>query len=335
VWVEQGGPHSADDSLCRMLTVLGEALIDLIPEAPPGQPDSTRYNARVGGSPFNVAIGLARLGQPTEFMARLSGDSFGSLLRRHLEANHVGLAASPRATQPTTLAVAQLDEQGRAFYDFYREGTADWQWTGAELAALPPDTVALHTGSLASWLAPGAGEIAVLVQRMRIAGSMFLSYDPNIRPDLFTDRSEALPMVERSIGAAHLTKASTEDIEWLYPDQSLVAVARRWLDLGTELVVITRGGDGLSAFNLAQGRVDQPGVPVTVVDTIGAGDACMAALLDGFSRQGSARPRELVTVSTDRLKQVLSHAALVAAMTCARPGADPPTAAEVAAARDQ
>jgi fructokinase len=278
---------------------------------------------------------LARLGQPTEFMARLSGDSFGSLLRRHLEANDVGLTAAPRANQPTTLAVAQLDDQGRAFYYFYREGTADWQWTAAELAALPADTVALHTGSLASWLAPGAGEIAVLVQRMRTAGSMFLSYDPNIRPDLFTDRSEALAMVERSIGAAHLTKASSEDVEWLYPDDPLEAAARRWLELGTELVVITRGGEGLSAFNLAQGRVDHPGVSVTVVDTIGAGDACMAALLDGFARQGNARPGALVTVSADRVKEVLAHAALVAAITCARPGADPPTAAEVAAAQSQ
>ena len=291
--------------------------------------------AWVGGSPFNVAVGLARLGQPTEFMARLSGDSFGSLLRRHLEANQVGLSAAPRATQPTTLAVAQLDDQGRAFYDFYREGTADWQWTASELAALPSDTYVLHTGSLASWLAPGAGEIAVLVQRMRTAGSMFLSYDPNIRPDLFAERSEALAMVERSIGAAHLTKASTEDIEWLYPDQPLEAVAARWLELGTELVVITRGGEGLSAFNRAQGRVDHPGVPVTVVDTIGAGDACMAALLDGFARQGNARPHALVRVSAERIKEVLSHAALVAGMTCARPGADPPTAAEVGAERDQ
>ena len=318
-----------------MLTVLGEALIDLIPEAPPGQPDSTRYNARVGGSPFNVAVGLARLGQPTEFMARLSGDSFGSLLRHHLEANGVGLTAAPRATQATTLAVAQLDEQGRAFYDFYREGTADWQWTAAELAELPAETVVLHTGSLASWLTPGAGEIAVLVQRVRTEGSVFLSYDPNIRPDLFSERSEALVLVERSIGAAHLTKASNDDLEWLYPDQSLEAVAQRWLDLGSELVVITRGGEGLSAFNLAHGRLDHPGVPVAVVDTIGAGDACMAALLDGFARQGNARPKALVTVSADRIKEVLSHAALVAAMTCARPGADPPTAAEVAAARAQ
>jgi fructokinase len=318
-----------------MLTVLGEALIDLIPEAPPGEPGSTLYNARVGGSPFNVAIGLARLGQPTEFMARLAGDSFGSLLRRHLQGNQVGLTAAPFATQPTTLAVAQLDEQGRAFYDFYREGTADWQWTASELAELPSETTGLHTGSLASWLAPGAGEIAVLVQRVRTEGSVFLSYDPNIRPDLFEDHSEALVMVERSISAAHMTKASTEDVGWLYPDQSLEAVARRWLDLGTELVVITRGGDGLSAFTLSQGRVDHPGVPVKVVDTIGAGDACMAALLDGFARQGNARPHALVTVSADRIREVLSHAALVAAMTCARQGADPPTAAEVAAERGQ
>jgi fructokinase len=142
-------------------------------------------------------------------------------------------------------------------------------------------------------------------------------------------------MVENSIGTAHLTKASSEDVEWLYPDEPLEAAARRWLELGTELVVVTRGGEGLSAFNLAQGRVDHPGVPVTVVDTIGAGDACMAALLDGFARQGNARPGALVTVNADRVKEVLAHAALVAAMTCARPGADPPTAAEVAAARDQ
>jgi fructokinase len=316
-----------------MLTILGEALIDLIPEPGTETTGAARYRARVGGSPFNVAVGLARLGQPTQMMARLSRDSFGALLRRHLESNGVGLDAAPTVSQQTTLAVAQLDEAGRAFYDFYREGTADWQWTAAELAELPAETTVLHTGSLASWLPPGAGEVAVLVQRIRAAGQVFLSYDPNIRPDLFSDRSAAVVVVQRSVAAAHLVKASSEDLEWLYPDESIADVAAHWLHLGAELVVITRGGDGLSAFSAAQGQVDRPGENVKVVDTIGAGDACMAALLDGFARQGNARPGALANLRSDGIADVLGHAALVAAITCSRPGADPPTAAEVAGAK--
>lgn len=316
-----------------MLTVLGEALIDLIPDPAADRAAAARYTAKVGGSPFNVAIGLARLGQPTQFMARLSGDSFGTLLRGHLEANGVGLDAAADAVEPTTLAVARLDAEGRAFYDFYREGTADWQWSAAELNRIPAGSRALHTGSLASWLAPGAEEIALAVRRLRSAGGVFLSYDPNIRPDLFSSRDAALPVVERSVSSAHLVKASSEDIEWLYPGTNIAEVAGHWLEFGAELVVVTLGGDGLSAFGVAQGRVDRPGERVQVIDTIGAGDACMAALLDGFARQGNARPAALPTLRTEGIAEVLSHAALVAAMTCARPGADPPTAAEVAAAR--
>ncbi len=315
-----------------MLTVLGEALIDLIAEPAPAE-GPVRYCAQVGGSPFNVAIGLARLGRPTQLMARLSTDGFGRQLRAHLDRNNVRSDATVTASEHTTLAVAALDDAGQAVYDFYVENTADWQWSTAELAAFPPASTVLHTGSLASWLAPGCELIAALAERLRGEGSVLLSYDPNIRPALLSDRDSARRRVERSVAAAHLVKASVEDLEWLYPDSDTDSVATAWLALGCELLVVTRGAGGMSAYGDGFGRRDHPGRSVTIVDTIGAGDSCMAALLDGLDRRGAAIPGGPRGLSVAALDEVLDDAALVAAITCSRAGANPPTAAELAAAR--
>ena len=163
-------------------------------------------------------------------MARLSGDTFGRVLRRHAERNRVDLRASAAATEPTTLAVVSLDEEGRASYDFYLDATADWQWSAEELARLPDQTTILHTGSLASWTPPGGDLIATLVRRVRAAGEIVLSYDPNVRPRLLGAPERGQALVERNVAAAHVVKASDEDLRWLYPDKWPATVAADWLN---------------------------------------------------------------------------------------------------------
>jgi fructokinase len=312
-----------------VLTVLGEALIDLVPV--PGPLGTTVLAPRPGGSPYNVAVGTARLGQPTRFAGRLSGDAFGRELRAHLRSSGVDLGAVVDAPQQSTLAVAHVGVDGQAVYEFYRTGTADWAWSAAELDAIAEPSV-LHTGSLASWLSPSGPRIAALADRLRTAGRTLLTYDPNLRPNLLRSATEARSAVAAHLNAAHVIKASDEDVSWLTGDRDPATVAQEWLGHGAELVVITRGRNGLSAFSRGSGRVDRPTVPVRVVDTIGAGDAAMAGLLDALIRHGAGCPGGPSGLGRAELAEVLDSAALVAALTCARPGADPPTATELAAA---
>ncbi len=193
------------------ITVIGEALIDLVPGERPGA-----FGAFPGGSPYNVAIGLARLGQRTALMARLASNAFGRLLRDKAAAEGIDLSAAPLATQPTTLAVVNLDANASASYDFYVEGTADWQWTDAEMAAVPAATSVLHFGSLAAWTPPGDVLIRALARRFRESGGVLVSYDPNVRPSLLTDPALARRVVEAGVAVAHLVKASADDIAYLY-----------------------------------------------------------------------------------------------------------------------
>jgi fructokinase len=308
-----------------MLTVLGEALIDLVAD-----PDG-RYTAHPGGSPLNVAVGLARLGHPTEFMARFSADGFGRTLRNHATGNGVRLSAAPRVTEPTTLAVVSLDEQGRAEYEFYLQGTADWQWNEPELEAMPPSTL-FHTGSLASWIAPGAQRINDLTARLRAHGDTLLSYDPNFRPLLMADLEGARRLVERNVADTHIVKCSEEDLAHLYPDDSIDSVLDRWLELRTEIVVVTRGGDGAIA-RTRSGEIERPGLTIDLVDTIGAGDAFMAGLISGFTDVGVLSPGDLADATESQLNAALDSATLVAALTCERAGAQPPTRKQFEAAR--
>ena len=226
-----------------MLTVLGEAIVDLVGEG------DRRYVAHPGGSPLNVAVGLGRLGQPTSLAARLSGDAFGSLFREHLAAAGVDPRHLVSAQEPSTLAVATLDEAGVASYDFWTEGTADWQWTAAELAGIVDDeTVVLHTGSIALELEPGAGRVLDLLRRVRHAGRTAISYDPNVRLARRGSPDEGRRAVERVVALADLVKVSSEDLGWLYPGEDPVLAARRWAGIGPELVVVTAGGDGAVAL---------------------------------------------------------------------------------------
>ncbi|MEP6852987.1 MAG: carbohydrate kinase [bacterium] len=311
-----------------MLTVLGEALIDLVRDA------DGRYTAHPGGSPLNVAVGLARLGHPTQFMARFSADAFGRRLHAHAAANGIGLDAAPRVSEPTTLAVVDLDDAGRAEYDFYVQGTADWQWSEPELAAIPTATTVFHTGSLASWTPPGAQRVAALAERLRATGIALLTYDPNVRPRLLPDVGVARTSVEDAVARTHVVKTSAEDLAYLYPDRALAAVGADWLALGTDLVVITRGAGGVLALT-ADTQVQRAALPIRLVDTIGAGDAFMAGLISALIEHGSAEPSTIVGLEPADLDRVLDEAALVAALTCERAGADPPTGDELLAARDR
>ena len=303
------------------LVVVGEALIDLVPIA-----GNDQFQARPGGGPFNVAIGLARLGNHTALMARLADNAFGRLLRNHAAAEGIDLSSAPLAIEPTTLAVVSLDDQAQATYDFYFEGTADWQWTETEISQLPRDIAVLHFGSLASWTEPGCALLHDLAARSHAGGHVLVSYDPNVRPLVLRDPARARALVERSVGVAHLVKASTEDLEWLYPDVSTADVGARWGQLGADVVIITDGPHGAVAFRADRDPVSCPGRAVEVADTVGAGDAFTAGLLSALAQRGLQTPTRVAQLSTTELSECLTEAVLVSSLTCEKAGADPPRA---------
>jgi fructokinase len=304
-----------------VLTVIGEALIDLVDSG-----DQRTFTAHLSGSPLNVAVGLARLGQPTQFLARFSQDTFGRRLRDFAQRNGVGLTGAVDAPQPSTLAVVNLDEHRKAHYDFYLDGSVDWQWRPDELV-VPDGTAILHAGSLTSWTPPGAEHVVATLRRARPAA--LVSYDPNVRPALLGTPARARPLIEAAAATADLVKASDDDIAWLYPGDRPGDTARRWLGLGATAVVITRGASGAVGFRRGADPLERPVRPVQLVDTIGAGDAFTSGLLDALARAGVRDPASLATVD---LGAALDEAILVAALTCERAGADPPTAAEIARA---
>ena len=311
-----------------MLTVLGEAVVDLVAEG------DRRFVAHPGGFALNVAVGLGRLGQPVSLAARLSRDTFGELFRAHLADS----GADPRhlvdAAEPSTLAVATLDAGGVARYDFWAAGTADWQWSDAELASVVDDDPdVLHTGSLALELEPGAGRIVDLLARLTAGGRTTISYDPNVRMARLGPVEAGRAAVERVVALAHLVKVSAEDLAWLYPGEEPVAAATRWAAAGPELVVVTLGPDGAVALGPDRRAVHRDAPRVEVADTVGAGDAFSAGLLDALAERG-ALGRGAAGLAGVDLPAVLDRATLVAALTCTRPGADPPTLAEVAEAEN-
>lgn len=311
------------------VAVAGEALIDLVPA---GGPDD--YRAAPGGSPANVAVGLARLGVPARMLARLADDPFGRRLRAHLATNGVDLSHAVAASEPTSLAIVSVGERGSVEYDFRVTGTADWNWRDDELAgALDGELVALHTGSLAMTMPPGADALLRLVERAR--PRVTISYDPNCRPLLMGAPDVVRPRVERLVALADVVKVSADDLEWLLPGRSLEEVVTGWLALGPALVVITLGPFGVVAATRDAGIVRRPGRAVNVVDTVGAGDSFQSALLAGLWRRGllGAGQRDALRALADpALAGVLDEALVASAITCTRRGADPPTEAELRAA---
>jgi fructokinase len=307
-----------------VVTVIGEALVDLVPDGASGE-----YRETPGGSPFNVAIGLARLENRTSLMARFAEDEHGRLLRSAAAAEDIDLRGAPSAAEPATVAIASVDDAAQVTYEFEIEGTADWQWTAAELRELDRETSVLHFGSIASWTPPGGARIADLVRELRAGRDVLISYDPNVRPAVIGGRERAVEVVEESVRGAHVVKASRDDIEWLYPGSAVDDVATRWSRLGPKLVVLTDGAAGASAYSEGRAPLRRPGREVMVVDTIGAGDAFSAGLLTGLVRRRLHRAGRLEGLSDGTLADIVDEAVLVAAITCERAGADPPRLDEV------
>jgi fructokinase len=326
---ERGATISAP-SENGIVAVAGEALVDMVP-APVGE----YFEAAPGGSPANVAVALARLGVPARLLARIADDMLGRRIRAHLTVNGVQLDHAVAATEQTSLAMVAVAPDGGASYDFRVSGTADWQWTAAELeGALDGPVVALHSGSLALTTPPGAAVLRELISQA--AESVTISYDPNCRPLLMGDPAGVLAGVHELLAVADVVKVSNEDLEWLVPGTRPEDVVEDWLARGPAIVAVTLGGDGVLAGAASGVRTRRPGVPITVVDTVGAGDTFSAALLAGLHRRGllgaAARP-DLRALDADTLDALLGEAALAAAITCSRRGADPPTADDLLARR--
>jgi fructokinase len=305
-----------------MFVVIGEALVDLV-----GQRGSRMLVAHPGGSPANVALGLGRLGNPVTLMTHLGRDAFGEMISAHLEASGVRVEGAD-ADSSTSLAVATL-AAGIATYDFRIE------WDIGDLEPLPVETRSLHTGSLATVLEPGRTDVQKLLEHEHQRGRVTISYDPNVRPALLGSPERARPDIERLVALSDVVKVSDEDLEWLYPDRDDEDVAREWLGMGPAVVIVTRGGKGVFAVT-NELEVQRPATPVDLVDTVGAGDSFTSGLLDGLRRAdliGGSHRESLAAIDEDSLISVLDTASLIAAITCSRPGADPPTRAELEAAQ--
>jgi fructokinase len=298
------------------VVVAGEVVMDLV-AAGPGGP----YRALPGGSPANVAVGLARLGVPTRMLARVSGDAFGRALRERLERNGVGTSGVMRAAEPSSVAIVHHGEEG---FDLRIDGTADWQW-GAGEPAPPQDLAALHVGSLAMVLPPGADRLAELVRDVRAP----VSYDPNCRPAAMERVTGARRRVEALLRAADVVKLSAADLDWIRPGADPARFAGELLDSGAAVVAVTLGAAGaiVAGSRLPPRRVRA--LPVEVADTVGAGDAYMSALLAGLYSRGLLSRGGLRSASGEALTCVFEEAARGAALTCGRHGADPPTAREL------
>jgi fructokinase len=304
-----------------VITVVGESLVDLI-EDPSGE-----AVAHPGGSPANVAVALARLGQPTTLLTQLGADAHGRLLRAHLAGSGVRLDPASVPDLPrTSVARTRVGADGQARYDF----DIAWRSFPESLTGVGSRSACLHTGSLATVLEPGADDVLALVRARR--ATTMISYDPNCRPDLMGDRTAARHRVEQLVAVSDVVKVSLEDLAWLHLGRGYQEVGRAWLKLGAVLVVVTLGDGGAWAAT-RHGMVRVEARPVRVVDTVGAGDAFTAGLLAALSERdllGAARRSALGGVGRDTLGAVLAEAAHVAARTCARRGADPPTRAELA-----
>ncbi|QIP83363.1 sugar kinase [Streptomyces sp. Tu 2975] len=294
--------------------VLGEALIDLVPE--PGDPGLLR--AQPGGAPANVAVGLARLGTPASFAGTLGGDVFARSIEHRLTHAGVDLSLCGRSPLPTTLAVADPGPEGTA-YHFHTDRTATFQLP--DRTADVPRYGAVYVGGLAAVVEPAASTVAATAGTAARAG--LLAVDPNVREDRTLGNGPGPDPLRELCAAAHVVKASDEDLARLWPGREPDASCRE-LAHGGKLVVMTRGARGSTAYTAGGAVVSVPAVPVHVVNTIGAGDAFMAGML-AWLAAGAWR----LDLPADRVEAMLGHASEVAASVCAQAGTEPEPAMPV------
>lgn len=305
-----------------MFVVCGEALMDVFSTGT--TPTGVALDARVGGSPFNVALGLARLAQPVAFLGGVSRGFLGERLMHALTDEHVDTRAVWRSDAPTTLGLVGLNAAGVPSYAFYGEGAADRLLPPQALVALPADIAAIHIGSYNAVVEPVASTLRHLVSSARC----LVAYDPNIRLNVEPDVGRWRDQLQWMLPRTQLLKISDEDLESLYPGADPQALASSWLAQGVALVVLTRGAQGAIAWTAGH-RVQIPTVPVQVIDTVGAGDTFQAALLTWLAEHDALSAQAISQLDAPALTAALEFAARAAAITCSRRGADMPRRAEL------
>lgn len=304
-----------------MIVVAGEALIDLI-VGPDGE-----MAAVPGGGPYNTARTIARLGQPVRFLGRVSTDRFGGTLLHNLQVDGVDVDRVALTDDPTTLAVAELDGRGTASYRFYLDGTSASGLTDTEAAGiLGPEAAALHVGTLGLVLEPAGTTIERLVHTA--PDDVLVMLDPNCRPSATRDPAAFRSRVDWIARRADVVKVSDEDLRFLDADATLDSAIDRFLEAGAAVVLRTDGGRSVEVRTATE-RVSVPVPIIAVLDTVGAGDAFGGGFLAAWARSGRTRP-DLLNLAS--VVEAVRFAIRVASLTCTRPGADPPTVAELEAA---
>jgi fructokinase len=294
--------------------VIGESLIDIV--------GSDEY---VGGSPLNVAVGLGRLGREVDFLTSIADDTYGRRIAGYVEAAGVQLLSESRNAQRTATARSTIAEDGSANYVF----DLDWRLSGTPPVAPP---LFVHTGSIAAVQDPGCLAVAALVDAYRVSAT--ITFDPNVRASLIRDRDLAVARIEHLVERSDIVKLSEEDLYWIDRTRPPGEIAQTWLRLGPAIVAVTMADRGAMAFCSA-GVARVPTRAVRVVDTVGAGDAFMAGLLDAlwaWGALGGDRRADLHRIDVDALTTAIEAASLSAAITVGRAGADLPDRAALDAA---
>jgi len=294
--------------------VAGEVLIDLIPYA-------DRHLPVVGGGPANTAKALAKLGVKTHFIDGISNDEHGQIAKAELISANVSLDYAQYSNKPTCTAKVTLSSSGSASYEFVIEDTATFDFSHQWLPdpqRLKPSL--LHIGTLATVIEPGASVLFEWAQS--VAQVAPIVFDPNIRPAVLGDRNEYLKKVEKWVAISSAVKVSDEDLNWLYPGKVIDEIVNRWLEVGVELVVVTLGDKGITAYRRNE-QTSVDAVKVVVADTVGAGDTVGAVLVEAIIKSG------LDNLNGEMLKSMLNRAVKAAAITVSRTGANPPSKEEI------
>lgn len=301
-----------------MIICCGEALIDMLPRR--STLDEPAFSPYSGGAVFNTAIALGRLGTPVEFFCGLSSDLFGEQLRETLAASGAGSRYAHISNRPTTLAFVKLVD-GHASYLFYDEGTAGRMLSEADLPVFEGDVDALIFGAISLIPEPSGSAYEALMRRE--AGKRVTMLDPNIRPAFIPDRDKHLARMGRMIAMADILKLSDEDLTWFGETGETDDVMARWLDRGPKLIVVTQGSKGAVGYTKKH-KVTVTPKPVTVVDTVGAGDTFNAGILASLHDQGALSRKRIAALTETEIEAALTLGAAAAAVTVSRAGANPP-----------
>lgn len=304
-----------------MYLVCGEALFDVFIQSDGARSNELAFKAIAGGSPFNVALGMRRMGADSALFTGISSDSLGQRLRQVLHDEGVSDAYLIASDAPTTLAMVGVDAAGSPQYSFRGEGCADRLLLSEHLPTLDAQVRGLHVGSFSLVVEPVASTLLALVQREH--QRRLISLDPNVRLGPAPDVALWRERVEAFASHAHLIKVSEEDLQLLYPEREPQQVAAGWLNERCQLVFLTHGSAGASV-HCRHGHWSAPAVPVHTRDTVGAGDTFQAALLSYLARHDLDSPEALKTLDRATIDDMLRLAIEAAALTCSRVGPDLP-----------